>query len=80
MKKKLIDKITSRTFRKAAKTFIIFLIIMSLFLYFFIKLVYYLKENIPVVNKPMIKQDQPADVLNTTEDKKIVLVGNITVT
>jgi hypothetical protein len=80
MKKSFIEKITGRTFRKAAKTFIIFLIIMSLFVYFFIKLVYYLKENILVVKKPMIKQE-PVDVLeNGTEDKKIVLVGNITVT
>jgi hypothetical protein len=82
MKKTFLEKITSKTFRKTAKTFIICMIILALFVYIFIKMVYYIKENVPAVKKPTIKENE--GIIDTgrlvIKEGRVVAVGNISVT
>ena len=80
MKKTFLQRITSKTFRRAAKTFIICMVILTLFLFLFIKFIYYVKENVnPSVMKPTIKGEELVDAENL-RIKEIETVGNITIT
>lgn len=83
-KKRFIDKITSKTFRKSVKAFIIWIVIFSLFIYVFIKFVYYVKENTPVVDSSKIGIKQEEKVLDTEklriEEIKKPAVGNVSIT
>lgn len=80
MKKTFLQKITSKTFRKAAKTFIICMVILTLFLFLFIKFIYYVKEN-PSFMKPTIKREGIVDAENLRiKEIEKETVGNITIT
>jgi hypothetical protein len=83
MKKRFLQKITSKEFRQAAKIFLVFLVIAFLFVYLFFKLVFFIRDNMPAIKKPFIK-DSSADAIdssaNYSEQKKVVPVGNITIT
>lgn len=81
MKKRIVDFIASKAFRKAMKMFIIWIIIFAIFIYGFLKFVYLMKEKMPVTAGPSIKQEQLIDTekLRIEEIEKPV-VGNMSVT
>jgi hypothetical protein len=77
MKKSFIEKITSKSFRRTAKEFLIWVIILSLFVLIFVKSVYYVKDNLHTIKKPFIKEEQVGAV--DTERLKIEETDNVSV-
>lgn len=74
MKKKFIDKIMSKSFRRTAKNFIIWTVIFALFVFLFIKFVYYVKENMGYEYNNQ-KMDTNPMIKETTED--VIDSGNL---
>jgi hypothetical protein len=83
MKKKLIDRIASKEFKRAAKMLLIVVVLLSFFVYLFFEVVFYIKDNMQMIKKPFIRESS-ADVINgsanDTGQKKVIPVGNITIT
>ena len=80
MKNKLKQILKNKAFRTAAKTFIIWLVIFSLFIFLFIKFVYYIKENITGTStaKEKTKGQIDADNIRIKEAKE--MAGNVSIT
>jgi hypothetical protein len=86
MKRRIIDLIADKAFRKTVKQLIIWIIIFALFIFLFMKYVYFIGDNLPVVdrNKIAVKESQQngeivdAERLAIKEDF-VPPVGNISV-
>jgi len=84
MMRKIIKTLGNKTSRRAAKTLLIWLVIFSIFIFIFIKFVYYIKENIMyrAVN-PRIKEETSQNIDNTRliiQETDPQTVGNLSIT